>query len=431
MIRYLYAIAAAACRLLPDLRIAPLTPRRRRLLVSGAMLAAATVLAEQPAAAPGWELERWTATWGAAPEAGASNAAVSLAAHGGRNPTANQTANQTIRLVATASLGGNRVRVRLSNETGSAPLRIGAARIGLRASGSSVAPGTDRPLRFGGATAPVLAPGAPALSDPVELNVPPLAQLVVSLYLPDAVALPPGAAAPPPQAGHAAYLSPPGDHTAAATLPVQRALAGAPFLTAVEVDTAGAALVLLGDARAGWSALLARRLHGERRARIGVVDRGADGDRLLGSAPGHAQQRFDRDVLATGGVRYLVLQLGGVDVADGAALRPPTADEMVAGYRQLLVRARAARLRVIGTTLAPFEGAAAWSAEKEALRQAVNAWIRTGGEFDAVLDADRALRDPLRPARLLPAYDSGDHLRPSEAGLQALADAAPLALLAE
>ncbi|MGF6273184.1 lysophospholipase L1-like esterase [Massilia sp. UYP11] len=434
MNRFLSFLIAAARRLLPQFYFSPrtLTPARRRLLLASAMLAAAITLAGPPAVAQSWDTaSHWTASWGAAPAAPPPDA----------SPYAFN--NQTLRLIVQSSVGGNRVRIRLSNELGATPLRIGAARIGLRAQGSDVAPGTDRALTFGGRAGVTIPAGAPALSDPVELNLPPLAQVAVSLYLPGAVQ----AATLHAQARQTGYVSPAGDHAASASLPVQRTIAAWPFLTALEVDGMKGAVVVLGDALVDgarstgdanrrWTDVLARRLQAGRDAgaRPGVINRGIGGNRLLGNDPANplagqsALARFERDVLATSGVRQLVLMIGIEDIGNSSAANPVTLDDMVAGYRQLIARARAARIAVIGATLAPFEGAALYATEKETLRQAVNAWIRTSGEFDAVFDADRVLRDPVRPSRLLPAYDSGDHLHPNDRGYAALGEAMPLAL---
>ncbi|MGF6179860.1 lysophospholipase L1-like esterase [Massilia sp. UYP32] len=430
MNRFLSALAAAARRLLPQVY---LTPALRRLLLASAMLAAAITLAGQPAAAQSWDTSHWTASWGAAPAGPPADA------------SPHTFTDQTLRLVVQSSVGGNRARIRLSNELGSTPLRIGAARIGLRAQGSDVAPGTDRALTFGGRAGVTIPAGAPALSDPVELHLPPLAQVAVSLYLPGAVQAPTLHG----QARQTSYVSSTGDHTASASLPVQRTITAWPFLTALEVDGMRGAIVVLGDALTDgarstsdanrrWTDVLARRLQAERDAgaRPGVINRGIAGNRLLGDNPANplagrsALARFERDVLATSGARQLVLMVGIEDIGNGSAANPVTLDDMVAGYRQLIARARAARIAVIGATLAPFEGAAShsiqYSVEKETLRQAVNAWIRSSGEFDAVFDADRVLRDPARPSRLLPAYDSGDHLHPNDRGYQALGEAMPL-----
>lgn len=429
MPRLLSALASAARRLLPEVCFSPqnLTPARRRLLLASAMLAAAITLAGQSAVAESRDTSHWTASWGTAMAGPPPDASLQTFD------------NQTVRLVVQASLGGNRVRIRLSNEMGTTPLQVGAARIGLRAQGSDVAPGSDRALTFSGRAGVTIPPGAPALSDPVELHLPPLASVAVSLYLPGTVQ----ATTLHSLALQTGYVSPPGDHTASASLPVARTIAAWPFLTALEVDGAGSAIVVLADsltdgtrstpdANRRWTDVLARRLQGERgpAARIAVINRGISANRLSSNSPANplagqnAQARFERDVLSTSGVRQVVLFVGINDIGNSAAASPLTFEDMVAGYRQLIARAHAARIAVIGATLAPFEGAAYYSAEKEALRQAVNAWIRASGEFDAVLDADRILRDPARPGRLLPAYDSGDHLHPNDRGYQALGEAA-------
>jgi lysophospholipase L1-like esterase len=386
----------------------PALPPRRRLLLASAMLGAAIALPGLPACARGWQTEQWTATWGAAP------ATASASTH--------LLANQTLRLVVQASSGGNRVRIRLSNETGTAPLRIGAAHIGLRAGGSDVMPGSSRALSFGGSSSITIAPGAPVLSDPVELNVPPLAFLAVSLYLPERAEL-------PAVTGNTVYVSTPGDHTGAESLPVLRTFGSWPFLTGVDVESAGPAVVVLGDGITGsqLSERLAQRLQAGRSAqrRIGVANRSSPGGRLLAVDTGRhgVLARLDRDVLATSSVRYLMAVVG---IEDIAGAQPATAEELIAGYRQLIARAHAARIVVIGGTLPPFAGAGSYSTAKEAVRQAVNHWIRSSGEFDAVVDFDLALRDPLRNERLLASYDSGDHVKPNERGYQAMADAVAL-----
>jgi lysophospholipase L1-like esterase len=244
-------------------------------------------------------------------------------------------------------------------------------------------------------------------------------------------------------------VSAPGDFTAAPAFPVQRTLLSWPFLTEVALETRGAAVVTLGDSitdgtrstpdtNKRWPDWLARRLQTMRdpgaglNARLGVVNCGISGNRLLshppeGSLAGRGiQERFDRDVLATHGVRYLVLMVGINDIGNSSAANPVTADDLVAGYRQVIARAHAHGIAVVGATLTPFEGAGYYSPEKDAVRRAVNDWIRTGDAFDAVIDFDRVVRDPAHPARLLPAYDSGDHLHPGDLGYEAMGNAVPL-----
>ncbi len=407
---------------------------RRATLLSGLALAFALTLPGSQAGAQPWSSERWTGTWGTAPA--------------GPPPAANlQTFNdQTLRLIVHTSIGGNRVRVRLSNEFGATPLRIGAARIGVRASGSDVAPGTDRALTFSGNTAVTIPPGAPLLSDPVELNVPALGDLAISLYLPGTV----DASTIHNTGLQTNYVSLPGDFTAAATLPVQRTLTAWPFLTEVDVDSAGPSIVTLGDSITDgtrstpdtnnrWPDWLARRLQTVRdpvvgiNARLGVINRGISGNRLLSDAPNllagrSILERFDRDVLAAAGVRYMTLMIGINDIGNSPAANPIPAADLIAGYRQVIARAHAKGIAVFGATLTPFEGAAYYSPEKEVVRQAVNNWMRSSDAFEAVIDFDLATRDPARPSRFLPAYDSGDHLHPSDLGYQAMGNAVPLTL---
>jgi len=404
------------------------------MLLAGAFLAAALALPGQSTHAQNWSTERWTGTWGTAPA-------------GPPTPGTAQTfTDQTLRLIVHTSIGGNRVRIRVSNEFGSTPLRIGAARIGVRASGSDVAPGTDRVLTFSGRTSIVIPPGAPALSDPVELNVPALGDLAISLYLPGTVE-----ATTIHNTGlQTNYVSLPGDFTAAATLPVQRTITAWPFLTEVDVESAGPSIVTLGDSITDgtrstvdtnnrWPDWLARRLQTVRdpvlglNGRLGVVNRGISGNRLLSDSPNplagrSIQERFDRDVVATAGVRYMTLMIGINDIGNSSPTNPVSAEDLIAGYRQVIARAHAKGIAVFGATLTPFEGAGYYSPEKEVVRQAVNSWIRSSDEFDGVIDFDLATRDPAHPTRFLPAYDSGDHLHPSDLGYQAMGNAVPLTL---
>lgn len=428
----------AAARLASELTLSMrrLSPARRRLLLGSAMLAAAIALPPAPASAQHWDSARWQGAWGTAPAGSPLDAGLQTFS------------NQTVRLIVRLNAGGNRVRIRLSNEMGSTPLTIGAAAIGLRAAVSDVAPGTMRALTFGGRAGVTIPPGAPALSDPVDLNLAPLSDVAVSLYLPGTTR----AGTLHGTALQSGYVSPAGDFTNASAIKVERTITVWPFLSAVDVDAGGPAIVALGDsitdgtrstidANSRWTDVLARRLQGTResrgdtrngqQARPSVINRGISGNRLLSNSPNplagrSAQERFERDVLATSGVRHLVVLIGINDIGNSSAASPVTADDLIAGYRQLIARARAQRIAVIGATLLPFEGAAYYSPEKEALRQAVNAWIRDGGEFDAVIDFDRATRDPARPSRLLPTYDSGDHLHPGDLGYQAMGNAVPL-----
>jgi len=405
----------------------------RRGFLRGAS-ALATGMALAPGAClQGLAMESWTATWGTAPA--------------GPPTTANFLAfsNQTLRLIVRTSIAGTRLRVRFSNEMGSAPLQIGAASIGITSSYASLVAGSSRPLTFAGRTGVTIAAGAPLLSDPVDLVVPAQSDLAVSIYLPANVI----ATTVHDAAFQTSYASSSGNHTATATMPVATALYSWPYLTEIDVSSGsslpGSALVALGDsitdgalsggsANHRWTDYLARRLQLEAPGlKVGVVNRGLSGNRLLGDASNtplagkDALERFDRDVLATAGVRWLAVLLGINDIvnvsSDGLAAMP---DELSLGYTQLIARAHARGIGVLGATLLPFEGFVWYAPARETARQQVNDWIRNSGAFDAVLDFDAAVRDPSRPGRLLAAYDGGDHLHPNDAGFDAIARSVPL-----
>jgi lysophospholipase L1-like esterase len=410
-------------------------PRRGLLLLAGAVVAAVLAFPSLGVHAQVWTTEHWTGTWGAGPG-------------GPPLPANTQTfTDQTLRLIVHTSVAGNRVRIRLSNEMGSTALRIGAAHIAVRAGGADIAPGTDRPLTFSGAASITIPPGAPVLSDPVDLNVAALSDLAISIYLPGTV----GATTIHGTASQTNYISVPGDFTGSATLPTQRTILSWPFLTEVDVDTSGAAIVAMGDSITDgtrstpdtnnrWPDWLARRLQTVRdpilgiNGRLGVVNRGISGNRLLtnpaeGSLAGrNALERFDRDVLATAGVRYMTLMIGINDIGNSPSDNPISPDDLIAGYRQLITRAHEKGIAIYGATLTPFEGASYYSPAKEVVREAINNWIRSTDEFDGVIDFDLVTRDPAHPTRFLPAYDSGDHLHPNDLGYQAMGNSVPLAL---
>jgi lysophospholipase L1-like esterase len=407
---------------------------RRHFLQAGPALAAALVTASAPvraAAAP----EAWCATWGTAP-AGPPAAAASTMSY----------ANQTLRLIVHASIGGSRVRVRLTNEMGSTPLRIGAAHVGLRSSGATLVAGCGRDLSFGGRPGATIPAGAPLISDPVDLALPAFADLAISLYLPDSVQ----GATLHDMAQQTSYVSSTGNYAATPALPVQKSISCWPFLAEVDVlpDAGARAVVALGDsitdgarssgnANRRWPDWLARRLQQERPAGsppVAVVNRGVCGNCMLTDyanalIAGHdCLERFDRDVLATVGAAWLFVLIGINDIVYSPSASTIPAEDLAAGYLQLIARARLHGLRAIGATLTPFEGQAYYTPAREAVRQQVNNWIRTSGAWDGVADFDQALRDPAQPTRLHPAYDGGDHLHPNDAGYQAMAQAVPLGL---
>ncbi|PSL51597.1 lysophospholipase L1-like esterase [Saccharothrix carnea] len=367
--------------------------------------------------------------------------------------------DQTLRQVVHLSVGGSTIRVRLSNEFGTRPLVIGEARVARRSgTGSAVEPGSDRRLTFGGRPSATLPPGTPLLSDPVALPVAADSDLVISIHLPERT---PGDTvhAFPYQDGWVAT----GNVTGRAEITPTAVLGKWHFLTGVSVTGGkrGSTVVAFGDsitdgaettrgANRRWPDVLARRLQDERSLRhLGVVNAGIAGNRLLHDpnppvghpAEGYAAyfgqaalRRFDRDVLAQPGVGHVVVLLGVNDLGHPGTSAPlsekVTAQDIIGAHRQLIARAHAQGLRIHGGTITPFrdDTFGFFSPENEAARQTVNQWIRTSGEYDGVIDFDRALRDPGRPDRLLPAYDSGDHLHPNDAGMAAMAAAVPLRL---
>ncbi|MDR3400823.1 MAG: SGNH/GDSL hydrolase family protein [Pandoraea sp.] len=359
--------------------------------------------------------------------------------------------DQTVRQTARVSLGGPRVRIALSNAYGQQPITVGNATIALPAADGTLIADSLHAATFGGQKTATILPGASLVSDPVALSVPALGQVVVSLYLPEET---------PVTTFHwegrqTAWIVS-GDQTAAVKPNVSGAqtisTTARPLLSGVLVEapqatrtvaiigdsiTDGATASLDKDRR--WPDFLAARLapYG-----VGVINAGISGGRLLSDGMGvNALARIDRDVLSQPGVRSVVVMLGINDIAwPGTAFEPtrarPTLAALVAGYRQLIEQAHSRRIRVIGATLTPFEGALPgtpldnyYQPDKDALRQQVNAWIRHGGAFDAVVDFDAALRDPAHPTRIGALFDSGDHLHPGDEGNRAMAETVDLEAL--
>ncbi|PZO82504.1 MAG: lipase [Mesorhizobium amorphae] len=351
--------------------------------------------------------------------------------------------NQTIRQIVRISLGGSRVRLVFSNAYGAQPVRIGGASLGLADAHGATEPGTIRKVTFGGKDDTLLPPGAPAVSDPLELDVEAQARLAVSIHLPEETALTTfhwdGRQTARLGDGNLTQAE---DFTATATTDARV------LLSEVLVDTPNqGAVVIVGDsitdgngatvdADTRWPDYLAKLLAP---LRVAVLNAGISGGRLLQDKMGvNVAARLQRDVFSQPGVRTLVLLIGINDIAwPGTAFAPdqqrPTLEEMIAGYRQVIALSRANNLRIVGATLPPFEGALSgtplgnyYHSDKDALRQEVNRWIRESGAFDAIVDFDAILRDPRRPARLIPLFDSGDHLHPGDRGNEAMADAVDL-----
>lgn len=350
--------------------------------------------------------------------------------------------DQTVRQIVRVRGGGDRLRVRLSNLYGKEPLTIAGTRIALHATGSATAPGTDTEVTFGGTPDVTIDAGHEAVSDPVGLATTTETDLAISTYL----ATPCGPATYHPFALRTGYVAA-GDATAQPELPHPEEIDPCFHLTGIDVLTSPGRRVVaaFGDsltdgvgttpgANLRYTDQLTRRAAA---ANMSLINLGIAGNRLLTDVFGESgTARLDRDVLTAPGVTHLILELGLNDICLPAMLGTPraSADGLIDGYTAVAERARRHGLTTVIATLTPFGGAEAISpgfddAENEELRQRINEWIRTSEEFDAVADLDQALRDPAAPATLAPAYDSGDHVHPGDAGARAIADAIAGALL--
>ncbi|HUK19246.1 MAG TPA: SGNH/GDSL hydrolase family protein [Bryobacteraceae bacterium] len=385
----------------------------------------------------------WVPTWGASP-------APQLADQAQMQSAGLLFEAQTVREIVHTSIGGTEVRVRLSNAYGKDAVQIAAAHVAVRTRDSAIAPGSDRALTFSGRPFLEIPANAESLSDPVTLNVPVGGDLAVSLFLPKAAA----GAGVHYSAMQTSYIGA-GDLTAAASLPSAAALHSWVFLTGVDVlaPESASAVVTFGDsitdgarsesdANHRWPDILAARLHTRRGApEVGVVNAGIGGNRILHDGTANvrfgvnALARFDRDVLAVPGVKFVIVMEGINDIGHAGSSAPMSedvsAEDIIAGMKQMIERAHEKGFKIFGATLTPFEGTVSrgyFSPEKELKRKAVNEWIRTGKAFDGVIDFDKTIRDPAHPDRMLPAYDGGDHLHPGDAGYKAMGDAVDLGL---
>jgi lysophospholipase L1-like esterase len=353
--------------------------------------------------------------------------------------------NQTVRQIVHVSIGGSRVRVLLNNTFGTAPLSVGAASIGLRESEAAIRSQSSRPLTFSGLSSFTIPAGAVFVSDPVELTVPALADVVVDLYLPGSTD------APSPLTMHNTglvtnYVSQSGNYVGAASLPVATTTQSWFLLARIEVmapEPVGA-LVAFGDSITDgtrstpnsnnrWPDQLARRLNqSSSPVTLAVLNAGIAGNRVLTDAAFNvgvnALARFERDVLSQTGVTHVIVMEGINDIGNARQSPTPAAADLIAAHRQLIERAHTRGLRILGATLTPFEGAAYFTQEGEVKRQALNTWIRTGNAYDGVIDFDMVTRDPNQPSRIKAEYDSGDHLHPNDAGYTAMGNAVDLAL---
>lgn len=376
------------------------------------------------AAAP---LSTWSAAWAIAPLPSIAVA---------RPNEVRAFSDVTVRQVVRLNLGGDAIRLRLTNELSERSLKIGAMTVApADADGKPL--GAPTPVTFGGRTEASLPPGAPLLSDPIALPVKAMDHLSVSTFYVE----------PTAPAGHRVrlFVSPQGNHTGKTETPGEQAVRGPGLISGVEVrgPSQRPVIVAIGDsitegarstpdADMGWPEQLAARI-AARGGDVGVVNVGISGGRLLREVSGpSALTRFDRDVLSTPGLSAVVVLEGindiGRAVQPGYAGEAVTAEELIAGYRQLIARAHARGVKIYGGTLLPFEGAMYFHAAGETTRQAVNAWIRGGGEFDGVIDFEAAMKDPAKPSRMLEGLHSGDFLHPGDAGYGRMAEVADKAL---
>jgi lysophospholipase L1-like esterase len=378
--------------------------------------------------------DHWVGTWAASPMA-AKNPTAKFGAEG--------TDGTTLREIVHISLGGPTVRVIFTNEFGLDPLTIGAAQIALSTEASAITPTSAVPVTFNGRPSITIPPGALVFSDPVAFKVAPASNLAVSIFLPDQTV---NQLTLHPFADQTNYLVP-GNAIAAASLDSPQTFFTWDFLKGIDVmaDEKSASIVTFGDsitdgahstrdANARWPDVLARRLQADKKtANLGVLNEGIGGNRILHDTTGpSALARFDRDVLAQAGVKYLVIMESINDIGHATDPAKPydvvTAEDLITGLTQLAVRAHTHGIKVYGATLTPFVGAKYQSPAGEEMRQAVNQWIRATNQLDGVIDFDKVTTDPTHPGMFLVLDDSGDHLHPGDAGYKAMGESIDLKL---
>jgi lysophospholipase L1-like esterase len=372
----------------------------------------------------------WTGSWATAPVA--APAPISDASPDGT----------TYRDIVHLSLGGSAIRLRISNEFGTAPLTLASVHAAISAGAAATQPGTDHPVTFGGTESVTIPTGALIVSDPIPMPVRPFSDLAVSLFVPTQ----PGTLTYHILGVSTNYIAT-GNATSSQDLEGATKISSWYLLKGVEVDagSSAASVVTLGASitdgyhstpgkNARWPDVLAQRLQSNKAtSNVGLLNEGISGARLLHDITGpSALSRLDRDVLAQPGAKYLIIAIGTNDIGRTYfPVRPNeavTIEQMIWGYQQIISRAHARGIKVFASTLNPYGGAAYYNAEGEKMRQAVNAFARTDKGFDGVIDFDQVTRDPAHPEALLPAYDSGDHLHPNDAGYKAMGEAIDLKL---
>ena len=385
--------------------------------------------------------DHWVGTWAASPMA-ANNPGAKFGAQRDEHslPGGDGT---TLREIVHISIGGPSVRVILTNEFGLDPLTISAAQIAISTGGSNITASSATAITFGAKPSIIIPPGALIVSDPVALKVAPFSDLAVSLFIPDQ---PVNQLTIHPFADQTNYLVP-GNAVSATSLDTATPFFTWDFLKGVDVtaDNKSASIVTFGDsitdgahstrdANARWPDVFARRLQANKKtADLGVLNEGIGGNRILHDTTGpSALARFDRDVLAQTGVKYLVIMESINDIGHATDPAKPydvvTAEDLIAGLSQLATRAHTHGIKVIGATLTPFVGAKYQSPAGEEMRQAINKWIRTTNQLDGVIDFDKVTTDSTHPGMFLPLDDSGDHLHPGDAGYKAMGESIDLNL---
>ena len=383
-------------------------------------LAASEVALSQSHSDPGW-----VTTWATSPS--------TLPAADEDVPELN---DQTVRLVVHTSAGGNSLRLRLANYHGALPLQIGAVSVALQSEASAIQPGTNKAVSFGGNDSIIIARGGVVLSDPIAFTLPPMANLAVSIYVPGAS----GFVTAHRLSNQTNYISTSGNQVNAGRFEGATETPAWNILTAIDVvSTEGVtAIATVGDsitdgwgstdsANQRWPDHFARRLYADNSITdFAIANAGISGNRVTTEASPmfgeNLQARFERDVLALSNISHMVLMEGINDI--GMSARSNTlisADQIISGYRQIVARAHARGIKVIGATLTPYEGAAYFTPEGEQVRQTVNAFIRTGGVFDGVIDFEKAVQDPANPARIRADF-TADNLHPNDTGYKAMAE---------
>jgi lysophospholipase L1-like esterase len=354
--------------------------------------------------------------------------------------------NQTVRMVIRTSVGGTAVRVQLSNAFGPAPLPVGAVHIALQDKGSSIITSSDHVLTFSGQPSIVIPKGAEVVSDPVDMNVGPLAYLTISVYIS-------GKAEDPTDhltGLHTTYISGTGDFTGAASITPVSTRESWYWISAVDVlapEKTGV-IVAFGDSitdgatstpntDSSWPSQLQDRIQKDKAlaGKWAVVNAGISGNQLLADGMGVAAlARLDRDVFSLTGVKWIIVLEGINDIGLSSLTQNPadkvTAQQLIDAQKQIIERAHLRGIKVMGATLTPFKGASYYSDYGEQTREAVNKWILTSGAFDATVDFDKVVQDPANPLQIRPSFNISDHLHPNDAGYKAMADAIDLAVFA-